>query len=180
MWPVPAFEIDPTYGVLAVSQEAVQLFGDVANWLEIVDIESRDKAQRLLHPSSTLPSVELNLLDARGRLHLCTVRQRWNADSLRGQLVCWPKDVRAQEVADTLRQLQEQVQQGFAVRRGEERQNERTSGRTSDRTAREALSHLSTMRDLLYILRPALLDGGKAAYVELLEHELHKLERLLS
>jgi rsbT co-antagonist protein RsbR len=176
MWPVPAFEIDPTYGILSVSQEAVQLFGDVSNWLEIVDIESRGKAQRLLHPSSTLPSVELNLLDMRGRLHLCTVRQRWNADTLRGQLVCWPKDERAREVADTLRQLQEQVQQGFTVRRSEERQTERTP----DRTAREALGHLSTMRDLLHILRPALLDGGKAAYVELLEHELHKLERLLS
>jgi hypothetical protein len=171
---MPSFEVDGDLNILYASQAALSLFGPASNFLEIVDNDSRTKARRLLHPTSHLSNLELNLVDTSGHLLLFEVSQHWRTESGHAQIACWSKDDELLKVVEQLRRLQEQVQYGSTLVEVPPSPKP-TVREDSLRTAR---MHVRTMRDLLHILRPTLVDAGKTAYVTLLEAELDQLEDL--
>lgn len=170
--PVPYFVIGEDFQIFDCSEVARSLFRVTArtvDFLDLVDEESRNKARNGVHPHSPQDGLEINLLTADGEIGLFEVYHRWDAEG-RGHVVCLPKDRELQPVMRLMQQLREEIQ---VLELTPPAAGRRRAG------AGDTAMHLSTIRDLLRVVRPVLQEAGKGFYVQLIEEELDDLEESL-
>lgn len=170
--PVPYFLIGDDFQIVECSDVARSLFrmtAETVNFLDLVDEDSHVKARNCVHPRSAQNGLEINLLTADGEIGLFEVYHRWEPD-LRGHVVCLPKDRELQPVIRLMQQLREEIQ---GLEPSPPVAERRRAG------SRDTAMHLSTIRDLLRVVRPVLQESGKGVYVQLIEDELNDLEESL-
>lgn len=108
--PLPAYQLNEKLSVVSCSEEALQLFGETASFLDIVDSGSAIKAERLLKEKVVEGEFELNLKLGQEGLLLVDVFARWNSQfSLSVILV--PKDDRLSSISEQLNQLRSRLQE---------------------------------------------------------------------
>jgi len=172
--PVPYVQINEQYEILFASPQAVEAFGPAATLLDLIDSESRPQVLARVTPQSGQGVVEVNARMRDMPLALCDLHQHWEPSG-RGHVVLIHKDPHLLRIVDQLRQMQEHLRHGSVPPPVPPPVPARSSQADWDPLA----MHLSTIRDLVRVVRPALLDAGKSAYADLLDRELDEAEGIL-
>ncbi|MCQ6267306.1 hypothetical protein M1K46_16845 [Fictibacillus sp. WQ 8-8] len=99
--PIPYFEIDKEMNILAQSDKSVETFCNKGNFLDIVDLESREKALIFLVSKKRQQEIELVLQTAHSPYSLFSCSIHWNEGI--GYLVCI-------EQTDKLKNLESKIE----------------------------------------------------------------------
>ncbi|EIT86751.1 hypothetical protein A374_04234 [Fictibacillus macauensis ZFHKF-1] len=99
--PIPYFEIDKQFNILARSDQSVETFLEKTNFLELVDAESKEKASLFLLSPEYHKEIELVLHTIATPFALFSCSIQWHEDV--GHLVCL-------EQSEKLKVLEEKVQ----------------------------------------------------------------------
>lgn len=102
--PLPVFIIDEEMNILAQSDEAAALFGEVQHFLEIVDEDSQNKARKRLGQKKKIKT-ELVMHSRKAKMSLYTVNCKWEQD--KAHVICVEED-------SQIRILSEKIQQHTA------------------------------------------------------------------
>ncbi|UGB31574.1 STAS domain-containing protein [Metabacillus sp. B2-18] len=96
--PLPYFTIDQEFNILEASDFACDIFGEALNFLDIVDIESKRKAQSLL--SEKVLTTEIVMKTQESPYALFQIKVNWEYNQ--GHLICIEQDNRIQTLIDTV------------------------------------------------------------------------------
>ncbi len=97
--PVPYFLIDKGLTILQCSDIAIETFGDATLFLDIIDRESKEKAERILTSHET-KTTELVMKTITSPYFLFKLKVNW-ADSV-GHVICIEQDERIQELIEAV------------------------------------------------------------------------------
>ncbi|MDR7072419.1 hypothetical protein [Fictibacillus barbaricus] len=97
--PLPYFEVDEKLNVLARSDKSVELFNQINNFLDIVDLESREKAVKFLSKPYG-KEIELVLTTAHSPYSLFSCSICWNEGI--GYLLCVEQTEKIKELEDRI------------------------------------------------------------------------------
>ncbi|MGN7492973.1 hypothetical protein ACTHPF_17610 [Paenibacillus sp. SAF-054] len=175
--PVPYFEIDENFRIGSVSDSARALFPDTEYWFQLVDEGSLDKAGEYLSPSHSGFKVELILRTRMEPFVPFDVYQHWGPDGT-GYVVCICQQGRYQTVTNQLSQLEESLRQGVhgihgrtAPLNGMEIQAQPLLN-SSKSVSRELCATLETVRDLVDLLYPSLLEIDQTTYADIIKEQI--------
>lgn len=179
--PLPYLLIDGQYQILSGSAVAHELFGTAATLLDLLDPDSRTKCQRLIHPHAPARQVELHLRTRQPMPALFDVYQTWVPqpdDNYHGHLLLVATDDRLQAVTRQMHVIRQALHNAQPADFHPPAVDPAADAAT--RRDLSALSlHLSTVRDLLHVVQPALVESGRDLYVQLCNEELRAAEQLL-
>ncbi|UJF34113.1 hypothetical protein [Paenibacillus hexagrammi] len=179
--PVPYMKIERSFRIIEQSHAATERFAQTSSLLELVDIGSKEKAAQFLQPSYSNMQIELNFMTLQERCSLFEVYQRWE-DEKTAHLLLVEKQPHLQNIEYAVHELREQISriEKPAVHRPElglvnTLSQRQASAQMDNRMAiKEALHALDTVKELVMILRPSLLEAGKDLYVNLIIDHLHQ------
>lgn len=97
--PVPYFLIDKELTILKYSDTAIETFGDATFFLDLIDRESKDKAERILTSHET-KTTELVMKTLSSPYTLFKLKINW-VDTL-GHVICITQDERIQELIEAV------------------------------------------------------------------------------
>ncbi|UOQ86434.1 STAS domain-containing protein [Gracilibacillus salinarum] len=107
--PLPYFEIDQHYTILDLSQKAKDIFIHSDHFLSLVDVGSKEKAERFLSPTAEIESVELNLKTKGNPFAAFDVSISWMDGT--GQIICQPVNHHIEKLAEQLSDLRGRLDQ---------------------------------------------------------------------
>ncbi|SFJ42915.1 hypothetical protein SAMN02799624_04460 [Paenibacillus sp. UNC496MF] len=169
--PVPHFEIGADYRIRNASMEAAAAFPPAEDWRELVDGGSLAKADRFVTPAHSGMRVELNLRTAEQPAALFDVYQRWDEASGTGQLVCICRQSGFDAGAGQLRALRERLERGgtdFVLGPGLVRGGGTAAPASRSGAQGEVRTALETIRELVGVVKPGLVELHKAEYADLI------------
>lgn len=106
--PLPAFLVDEELNILSQSKLATEAFSPRSSFLELVDMDSRKKAAKMLNPLLKESEVELVMGTAQSPYSLFHVYAKWSMNG-GGQLVCVRQDERLEKLSEALQRQQERL-----------------------------------------------------------------------
>ncbi len=172
--PVPYFQMDASYRIESVSESARALFPETEYWFQLVDEGSLDKAEEYLSPSHSGFKVELILRTRTELLVPFDVYQQWEQDGT-GHVVCVCQQERYQTVTHQLSQLEESLRQGMQGRTAPLNRMELQAQPllySSRSVSRELCATLETVRDLVDLLYPSLLEIDQTTYADIIKEQI--------
>ncbi|PBB06258.1 hypothetical protein CKW00_04305 [Salimicrobium humidisoli] len=108
IFPLPYFEIDAAWNIVAYSQEAEELFGLPDNLTKIVDEGTYDKAREWVDFHHRKTVIEMNVIKENSDVILADVYITWT-DEEKAELLLIPKDSQVDKVAASLKTLQSEL-----------------------------------------------------------------------
>ncbi|TLS34954.1 STAS domain-containing protein [Pseudalkalibacillus caeni] len=93
--PYPYFKIDEQFKILSLSKQSKELFGPASNWMELVDGDSRNKAEQKLKQRPRVET-ELVLRTNHSPISLFNVSVRWMDGQ--GHMLCIEQDSRIEDL----------------------------------------------------------------------------------
>ena len=106
--PLPAFIIDEKFMILSQSKLAKEVFSPKSSFLDIVDLDSRMKASKMLTPLKKEAEVELVMSTIQSPYSLFNVFAKWTNNG-QGQLVCVRQDDRIEKLSNSLQKQRERL-----------------------------------------------------------------------
>ncbi|WP_066052435.1 two-component system sensor histidine kinase NtrB [Robertmurraya korlensis] len=192
--PFPFFVVDQDLTILAVSDESQIQFPNVGNFLELVDLGSRKKAERFLKPVFSKTKVELNLVRKDFALTLFDVYTQWE-DENRLYVFCIEKQESIQQIQTIIRKLEtelesenlslleKQEQLEATLKRMEQvvmkNDNLPNIGKMASIIARDLKKPLVSIRGFLQLLKPHLIETGKDHYADIALEEIDYANKLI-
>ncbi|WP_204854986.1 STAS domain-containing protein [Salimicrobium jeotgali] len=107
-FPLPYYEIDAAWNIIAYSQEAEGLFGLPDNLTKIVDEGTYDKAREWVNFHRRKTVIEMNVIKENSDVILADVYITWT-DEEKAELLLIPKDSQVDKVAASLKTLQSEL-----------------------------------------------------------------------
>lgn len=101
--PIPYFEIDEELNILAHSDKSVETFNKQTNFLDLVDLESKEKALIFLVSTPLQEEIELVLQTANSPYSLFNCSIHWNKGV--GYLVCIEQTEKTKELENKVEKL---------------------------------------------------------------------------
>lgn len=193
-FPFPFFVVDQEFAILGVSDESQTQFSKVGNFLELVDLGSRKKAERFLKPVFEKTRVELNLVRKDFSLTLFDVYTQWE-DENRLYVFCIEKRESIQQIQTIIRKLEAQLksenlsslekqeQLEATLRRMEqmvmEHDNLSSLGKIASIIAADLKKPLVSIKGFLQLLKPYLKETGKEHYADIALEEINDANNLI-
>ncbi|WP_246942704.1 two-component system sensor histidine kinase NtrB [Bacillus pinisoli] len=192
--PFPLFIIDADFSILHVSEETYDHFPPVENFLELVDFGSRKKAQRFMKPVFAKTKIELNLINKENRLTLYDVYTQWE-NTERIYVFCVQKQESIQQIQEIIQKLQNQIenenltllekhdQMELTLKKMEkivmDHDNLTNFGRVANTIANDLKRPLLSVRGFLQLIKPHLVEVGKAHYADIALDEINHANNLI-
>ncbi len=193
-FPFPFFVVDQDFTIMGVSEETQLQFPNAMNFLELVDLGSRKKAERFLKPVFAKTKVELNLVRKDFTLTLFDVYTQWE-DENRLYVFCIEKQESIQQIQTIIRKLETQLESGnltllekqeqleATLRRMEQvvmkHDNLSSLGRIASMVAGDLKKPLVSIRGFLQLLKPYLIETGKDHYADIALEEVDYANNLI-
>ncbi|MFD2613278.1 hypothetical protein [Paenibacillus gansuensis] len=198
--PVPYFKVNRSLDIISRSALANTTFVDAVNLLDIADEGSFIKLMEFIRPDKSQVKLEVTLKTRLSPLQLYDLVQKWDTSGY-GHVVCIEKSNQMNEVQNAIRNLQESFEaassQGMSPsrrwsvhslpqKRKEQREYTLTAVADSgtEPVLRDVLSQLGTVKDMMKLLRPSLLEIGKDQYADIIleqtEQSLYQIRDLLA
>ena len=194
VFPFPLFVVDQDFNVLGVSDETQLQFAHAGNFLELVDLGSRKKAERFLKPVFTKTKVELNLVKKDFTLTLFDVYTQWE-DENHLYVFCIEKQESIQQIQSMMRKLETQLesenlsllekqeQLETTLRRMEQvvitHDNLSNLGKIASAIAGDIKKPLVSIKGFLQLLKPYLNETGKEHYADIALEEVDYANHIL-
>lgn len=170
------------------------MFSRVDNFLELVDFGSRKKAERFLKPVFAKTKVELNLMTKEGMLTLFDVFTLWeNENQL--YVFCIEKQDHIQQIQTVIKKLEKQLENENLTLLEKQEQLEMTLknmdqivmehdnlaniGKIASSIAGDLKKPLVSIRGFLQLLKPHLVESGKAHYADIALDEVEHANNLI-
>ncbi|SHR61343.1 cyclic nucleotide-binding protein [Mycobacteroides abscessus subsp. abscessus] len=193
-FPFPFFVVDQDFTIIGVSEETQLQFPNAMNFLELVDLGSRKKAERFLKPVFAKTKVELNLVRKDFTLTLFDVYTQWE-DENRLYVFCIEKQESIQQIQTIIRKLETQLesenltllekqeQLEATLRRMEQvvmkHENLSSLGKIASIVAGDLKKPLVSIRGFLQLLKPYLIETGKDHYADIALEEVDYANNLI-
>ncbi|OZB93587.1 hypothetical protein [Paenibacillus sp. XY044] len=171
--PVPYFCIDRDYYILTASSQAEAMFAGNGSLLDLIDEGSVDKATTYISPSHANVMVELIMKTRTTPLALVDVYQSWDEEGT-GHIVCICQSRQFQIVTDQLHRLHEDLKEPARNRPAE---MARTAGGPVMMRIRELSAALTTIRELVDLLYPSLLEMNQTVYADIIKEQIDRALR---
>ncbi|MBM7661570.1 signal transduction histidine kinase [Bacillus mesophilus] len=192
--PFPLFVIDLDFNVLQVSEETYSQFPSVTNFLELVDTDSRKKLERFMRPEFAKAKIELNLMTKQNTLALYDVYTQWENDE-RLYLYCIEKQESLQQIQEIIVRQQTQLENENLILLEKQEQLEVTLkkmekvvmqhdnlanfGKIASSIASELKRPLISIGGFIQLIKPHLVDTGKAHYANIALDEINHANNLI-
>ncbi len=165
--PVPYYHINECLDILAASAEALAVFPETESFRQLIDEDSRIKADSLINPLHSGMRVELNLQTRDNPMTLFEVYQSWDSDGT-GYLVCICQQRNFEQIFRKLHHLREKIEQGVLEEGSAPNAiplRPTGSGRTGNA---ELQSALDTIREFVNLFKPDLIEVNKGEYADII------------
>lgn len=192
--PFPLFIIDANFTILQVSEETFSHFPVVDNFLELVDFGSRKKAERFMKPVFAKTKIELNLMTKQNQLVLYDIHTQWENEE-RLYVFCVEKQESIQQIQEIIVKLQNQIENEnlsllekhehleLTLKKMEkilmEHDNLTNFGRIASTIADELKRPLVSVSGFLQLIKPHLVEAGKAHYANIALDEINHANNLI-
>ncbi|PMC40174.1 hypothetical protein CJ195_00200 [Bacillus sp. UMB0899] len=184
--PVPVFILDTDLNILDCSSISKTLFSKRKNFLDIVDVDSRNKVHYFLSTKEK-KKFEANIITAQDELELFEIYVTQNRENYL-YIVCIPLKEDFKKVSHQVHLLREQL---MVTDRERLEQHERKEIITlfqpfltdsdlynlisSSDNMKELPRKLEKIQDLLSLIRPDIIESGKSVHYEVIIDELNEL-----
>ncbi|WP_175638192.1 hypothetical protein [Metabacillus schmidteae] len=184
--PVPVFILDTDFNILDCSSISKTLFSKRRNFLDIVDVDSRNKVHYFLSTKEK-KKFEANIITAQDELEPFEIYVTQNRENYL-YIVCIPLKEDFKKVSHQVHLLREQL---MVTDRERLEQHERKEIITlfqpfltdsdlynlisSSDNMKELPRKLEKIQDLLSLIRPDIIESGKSVHYEVIIDELNEL-----
>ncbi|TRZ38919.1 hypothetical protein CEQ21_26525 [Niallia circulans] len=185
--PVPFFQIDNSYCILARSAASNQIFAPADNFLELIDKESREKTIAFLNEREGTKSIEVNMTTSPKGLAFFNIQYTYDSSNKLFYVLCHSIEQQYTNISYELNQLRDSLlhlQSGQDIK-------EMSTTTTRDEKSLDKLNNIetrkkldkvkrstSTVVDLLGIISPLIIEGGKGEYLEMIYDELYEIKTI--
>lgn len=165
--PVPYFCIDRDYHILTASGQAEAIFAETGSLLDLIDEGSLGKATTYISPSHANVKVELIMKTRSAPLALADVYQTWDEEGT-GHIVCICQSREFQMVTEQLHRLHEDLKEP----RERPVVKAPSGGGAVTMRIRELSAALTTIRELVDLLYPSLLEMNQTVYADIIKQQI--------
>lgn len=169
--PVPYIVIDAELGIISCSESASPIFEPASHFTDWLDEGSITKAKRYISPVHSGTRVELIMNTRKQPFSLYDIYQQWDEQG-NGHLICIEQLQKIQTLTDKLQLLHEDLQQlPSPIHQEPDRPQASKTSRASARE-RELRSTLETVRDLVDMLYPSLIEIDQTIYADIIKNQI--------
>ncbi|WP_433617983.1 hypothetical protein [Paenibacillus cellulositrophicus] len=168
--PVPYFCIDRDYHILTASGQADAIFAEAGSLLDLIDEGSVGKATAYIAPSHANVKVELIMKTRSAPLALVDVYQSWDEVGT-GHIVCICQSREFQMVTEQLQRLHEDLKE---PERKYSAVKAPSGGGAVTMRIRELSAALTTIRELVDLLYPSLLEMNQTVYADIIKQQIDR------
>ncbi|WP_078554160.1 hypothetical protein [Bacillus alkalicellulosilyticus] len=188
--PVPFFILDNNLIIKSLSNTAKAVFPEANSFMELVDLESRNKVSSFLNQKYN-NQFEVNLITKSDPLALFNLYSNWDEGTL--LIVCIEKTENVHHIMQLIYRLREQLEQTNFEQYSTELKRDLiptilnvdlrdmnrlaitdVSGRLEDLPQK-----LEMIQELNSIIKPDLIESGKSEYMELIEKHLEEVGAII-
>ncbi|MED4053521.1 hypothetical protein ABER75_07800 [Niallia taxi] len=185
--PVPFFQMDSSYFILARSEASNKIFASADNFLELIDKESLDKTIAFLKERQGTKSIEVNMKTPKG-LAFFNIQYTYDSSNELFYVLCHCIDHQYTNISFELNQLRDsllhlQSGQDIKTMSTTMSRDEKSLNKINNIETRKKLDKIkrstSTVIDLLGITSPLIIEGGKGEYLEMVYDELYEIKTIV-
>lgn len=185
--PVPFFQMDSSYFILARSEASNKIFASADNFLELIDKESLDKTIAFLKERQGTKSIEVNMKTPK-RLAFFNIQYTYDSSNELFYVLCHCIDHQYTNISFELNQLRDsllhlQSGQDIKTMSTTMSRDEKSLDKINNIETRKKLDKIkrstSTVIDLLGITSPLIIEGGKGEYLEMVYDELYEIKTIV-
>ncbi|MCT2344081.1 hypothetical protein [Niallia taxi] len=186
--PIPFFQIDSSYFILARSEASNKMFASADNFLELIDKESLDKTITFLKEMQGTKSIEVNMKTSPKGLAIFNIQYTYDSSNELFYVLCHCIDHQYTNISFELNQLRDsllhlQSGQDIKTMSTTMTRDEKSLDKLNNIETRKKLDKIkrstSTVIDLLGITSPLIIEGGKGEYLEMLYDELYEIKTIV-
>ncbi|MEK5060677.1 hypothetical protein BK126_09740 [Paenibacillus sp. FSL H7-0326] len=171
--PVPYIVIDAELSILSCSDSASHIYEQAVHFTDWLDEGSISKAKRYISPVHSGTRVELIMNTRKQPFSLYDIYQQWDEQG-NGHLICIEQLQNIQLLSDKLQLLHEDLQQlPSPIHQEADRPQASKTSRRSARE-RELRSTLETIRDLVDMLYPSLIEIDRTIYADIIKNQIEE------
>ncbi|MCM3784972.1 hypothetical protein M3231_18540 [Neobacillus mesonae] len=170
MIPVPYIVVDAELHILSSSEQTSQVFSKAENFKEWLDEGSITKAEQYISKIHSRTRIELIMNTKANPFAVFDIYQQWDDQGL-GHLICIEQIQKIQTVTDKLQLLHEDLQRPLHIIH---ETGERAAAGHSKQSAshRELRSALETIRELVDMLYPSLIEIDQTIYADIIKNQI--------
>lgn len=192
--PFPYFLVDRKLKIVSVSKCTYNLFDAEANFLDIVGIGSKKKAAKFILDTPSITKIELNLktksnpmtlydvyiqYEGKNYIHIFCIDKEESVDQIYQAVKTLEGDLLYANLSllEKHEQLEKSLQQMKEIAINHE--SFATAGQLAASIAHEISSPLTSVKGILQLLKPHLIDIGKGHYADVALEELNRANDII-